>query len=140
MPISKNLLWRIAASLVATATGWISIVLVYAMFFAPPSASADVKLWRNMTGLYAVVAYCVIGLPVAVGTERVLPMSRRRAVLYGGLLGATLAALPPSLFLYPMTGPAGFLAGAISMAAYIELANVAQFQGRMWSFPRRSRL
>jgi hypothetical protein len=72
-----------------------------------------------------IVAYCVIGLPVAVGTERLAPrMSRRRAVLYGGLLGATLAALPPSLFLYPMTGPAGFLAGAISMAVYVQLLKV----------------
>jgi hypothetical protein len=91
-----------------------------------------------MTGLYAIIAYCVIGLPAAVSTDRLAPrVSRRRAVLYGRLLGATLAALPPSLFLYPMTGPAGFLAGAISMAVYIELLKVARLEGRMWSFPWR---
>jgi len=123
MPISKNLAWRIGASFVATATGWISIVLAYVIFFAP--SSNDVRWWRNMTGLYAMIAYCVIGLPVAMGAERLAPrVSPRRAVLYGGLLGATLAALPPSLFLYPMTGPAGFLGGAISMAVYMELLKV----------------
>ena len=83
-----------------------------------------------MTGLYAIIAYCVIGLPVALGAERPgAGVSRSRAVFYGGLMGATLAALPPSLFLYPMTGPAGFLAGAISMAIYIELVKVTPFQG-----------
>jgi hypothetical protein len=120
MAASQRIVWRLFASFIATMTGWLLICFAYLILFSPPSA--DVRWWRNLTALYAITAYCIIGVPIALASERIAAnISRSRAVIYGGLLGAAIAAIPPSLFLYPLTGPAGFLAGLISTAVYVQL-------------------